>query len=330
MPYKILFAVFVSLFAFGVASAQTEPRAAVNSVVFTPGPSTVVRMFQEIWRAENQGKNTTFAIANNDDELQSFANISESQWKFLKEKLHDAGESLDEEGRGVMESLNRWQELSEEEIAQHNDTFGTLLEKLFDTTDSIIAETLTPPQLQLIREYQLVVPGTVAEMLAETGLNIPEILVNFGAYEALDLSEEQKEALAKLQEESQKEMQPIWNDVKALAEYAYEKAQNAKSAEELDIQEIITKAKGILDKAAPLAKKTREQIEESLTPEQKERLAQIREEVPLRLAKIKEELEKKKAEAAKDESWKDAWKPGDPIPEHLKAPEPKRRFPFGL
>ena len=40
----------------------------------------------------------------------------------------------------------------------------------------------------------------------------------------------------------------------------------------------------------------------------------------------KEELDKK----AKDDSWKDAWKPGDPLPEGATPPTQERRFPFRM
>jgi len=75
--------------------------------------------------------------------------------------------------------------------------------------------------------------------------------------------------------------------------------------------------------------RARERIREILTPEQRERLEKLGEEIPKKLAQLKD---KQESETPKDEPWKpgaDSWKPGDPIPEHLQAPEPRRRFPMG-
>ena len=328
MPHKIIFTLFLALFAGLSAVAQTEPEAPPR-VIFSPGPSTSVRLFQKILRLEEK---SPWLLADA-DEVQAFVGISEAQKNHLNERLKFVDETLnDKEARLLVESLNRWQELPEEEITRLDDALAVVLEKAIDMTDSIVTETLTQPQLQSMREYALVTPSVfeiqLAEILGDGPDHVTEFTVNFGAYEALDLAGEQKETLAKLQKKSQEDMQPVWNDVKTFLESMHEKAQSEDF--DFDFQEIIPKIDAIRDRAASLAKQTRETIKEHLTLEQRERLAEIREEVPKRLAKIKEEFEKKKAEAAKDESWKDAWKPGDPIPEDLRVPEPQRRFPFRM
>jgi len=247
----------------------------------------------------------------------------------VSEKLKVLGEPFRKEAENLVESANRLHEFSAEELIRFDDAMGSFIENAYDTVDSVVRETLTESQLQLAREYNLVMPGVLERMLAQLSDDVPSIVTNFDAYEALDLSDEQREVLTKLQKTSQEEMQPLWSEVHVFLEDLFEKAKNAESPEDFDLSGIIAKVNGLKNKAAALAKKTKEQIEANLTPEQKERLSQIREEVPKRIAKIMEELEKKKSEP-QDDSWKDAWKPGDPIPEHLQAPEPKRRFPFGL
>ena len=79
--------------------------------------------------------------------------------------------------------------------------------------------------------------------------------------------------------------------------------------------------------------KTWERIREILTPAQLKRLETLQEEIPKKLEALKAKRQSElQGEAPKaDEPWKpgpDSWKPGDPIPEHLQAPEQKRRFPL--
>ena len=338
MPYKIIFAVFASLVALGAAVAQTEPEASPQAEAEwvnppPPPPSTIIRVVQEVLKAQSQGKLSLFSAAsstNSSEEYFSVVGISEAQKIFMGEKFNALGEMLSEEGRNLGETYRRWPEFSEEELTQFENTVGTFIGGAIDTFDSIFKETLTPPQLQLVREYNLAMPDIFSRVLQEISDESDDapIAINFDAYEALDLSEEQRETLARLQEESEAEMQPVWDDVKTLLGDFIEETQK-ESPNEMAMLRFLGRFNQIKNKVTSLAKKTRENVEANLTPEQKERLAQIREEVPLRLAKIKEELEKKKAEP-QDDSWKDAWKPGDPIPEHLKSPQPKRRFPFRL
>ena len=337
MLRPIIIAVYfvLAVISFGVAQTQpeTQPQPEKEPIIFSPGPSTAVRFLQEMLRLDSQGKTTAFYFDN--EEFQSFVGISEAQQIFLWEKIGEL-ESPDEKEKILVNSLNRWQELPAEELARLEDTYLTLYDEAFNTIDSIFKETLTPSQLQLINEYHLATPGFIAKMVEEIPFidsdQLAEIGVKFAAYEALDLSDEQKEALAKLQKESEEEMRPLWGEVRTFTDEVYEKAIKAESQKDAMklLQEILPKAIELKDKATAITKKTKEKLEANLTPEQKQRLAQIREKVPKKLAKIKKELEKKKAEAPKDDSWKDAWKPGDPIPEDLQAPEPKRRFPFKL
>ena len=60
-----------------------------------------------------------------------------------------------------------------------------------------------------------------------------------------------------------------------------------------------------------------------LKADQKERLAKIPEKYAAMIAQAKNESE------PEDDSWTRAWKPGDPIPEGMKAVEqPASRFPM--
>ncbi len=66
-----------------------------------------------------------------------------------------------------------------------------------------------------------------------------------------------------------------------------------------------------------------------LTTEQKAKLDKIREDWPKKLEQLRADWkwkqEKKKPE---DDSWRDAWKPGDPVPEGAVAPRIRKPFPF--
>ncbi len=297
-------------------------------------------MYQEMSQADAEGKTLAYRFQGEayrfqgeegfGDCFHSLVGISESQQKHLDEKLNRLNDDSFNEAQEKFERVNRWRELSPEELVQADEEVGPFFRTQFEKSDSIFKETLTPPQLQAAREYELTLPSVVSQLVGQISNdpeNVPDITLNFDAYQALDLSDEQKEKLAELQKESDKEMQPILDDVKKLMEILLEDQANDK---EPDMEKLTLKVLAIRDKAASNAKKTKEKLEQNLTPEQRERLAKIREEMPQKLAKIKEELAKKKAEPQRDDSWKDAWKPGDPLPEGVEPQQPKRRFPFGM
>ncbi|MGL4943665.1 MAG: hypothetical protein ACRC46_10790, partial [Thermoguttaceae bacterium] len=62
-----------------------------------------------------------------------------------------------------------------------------------------------------------------------------------------------------------------------------------------------------------------------LTPEQREKLERLTVSVRERLAHLAT-LPKDEPE---DDSWKNSWKPGDPIPEGFAPPRKTRGFPMG-
>ena len=66
-----------------------------------------------------------------------------------------------------------------------------------------------------------------------------------------------------------------------------------------------------------------------LTKEQTAKLEKLLADWPAKLEQIRADW--KAAQAKKkpeDDSWREAWKPGDPVPEGAVPPRPRKAFPF--
>lgn len=298
--------------------AQTNTPEKKNEITFSPGPSTMMRMFQFMTVAEQQGKTMFLKLGEN--EFQHFIGLTPAQELHLGPQLDALEEKYNQTGRDYIEQLNNWQNLSPEALGKLEDEFVAFYDQGLSEASTIVQGTLTPEQIQKAQMHALTVPSMMSQFLGEP------FMLNFSALEALDLSEEQKEKLAKVQEEMKSETDEFFKELTDTLQTLLPKNGEEPSEE---LQKKIMETVGKLqEKGKSLAKKHQTQAEGILTKEQKEKLDTIREEMPKKLAEIREEIAKKAKENPEDESWKDSWKPGDPLPEGAVPPPRKPRFPI--
>ena len=314
--------IFLTTIANGQDQTEPEEETKTEGVVFSPGPSTVIRYFQFFIQREQEGKLIALRFETMEDTqvYQEMIGLSDAQKKFIDDKCNEIGEKLRSSDETNLEKLNRWQELSPEELTAAEDEFFDAFSMAIDELDANVRETMTPVQLQKALEYELAAPSFFLGSL----LGDEELSMNFAAYDALELTDEQKGEIDKIKDEINKDTESIFSELKDLA--AEFLPDPTKEPSEESQAKLMEKATAIREKAKALVKKSQEKVREKLTKEQREELDSLREEHAKKIAKIKEELEKK----AKDDSWKDAWKPGDPLPEGAAPPVQERRFPFRM
>ena len=313
--------VLIFLTTIATGYAQTEPTAKEEEFALNPGPSTVIRYFQFAIQKEQQGKTLMSRLDGADSTVYlEMVGLSDTQRKHINDKSLEFMLKMKAGAGEAVRQLNRWQELSPEELTAAEDQFFDSYSEAMDDFDSQIRGTMTPVQLQKTLEYELATPSPFLSDL----LKNEEHSMNFAAYDALDLTDEQKKEIDNIKGETNRETEPIFSELKNLATELL--SDPTKEPSESVQAKLMTKLTELREKAKTLVKKSQEKVREKLTTEQREKLDSIREEHAKKIAKIKEELEKK----AKDDSWKDAWKPGDPLPEGAVPPVKERRFPFRM
>jgi hypothetical protein len=154
-----------------------------------------------------------------------------------------------------------------------------------------VSKAVSPEQMLRLRELELQMPSPF-------GTNDPYI--TFGAYEGLNLTDEQKNTLRLLKEEFLKEQEEYFQAEKSGSRRASEKIKNA-------IDAVTVKIKKMLNE------------------EQTKKLAELLANRPQFLTDRTVLFRTAKKE---DDSWKKSWKPGDPIPAGAVPPRPKGRFPL--
>lgn len=227
----------------------------------------------------------------------------------LEEVLEPLGERLE-----TIASLDEFDEC----LAEANRLLYDAAEKM----QVQLLEEIGTERLQKLRKLGL----QLSPVLAESGL------LDFKAYEILDLTEEQRKQLEILRQQYVTGLDEIIKEKERLYEQAVdfelkwaEKSEEAiKENEALileeakKLQEQGTKAE---EKFQGIVKSVRAKISLLLTPQQTERLEKIIAETPAWLKSTNQ------TEAAvEDDSWKDSWKPGDPVPE--KQTKERKAFPL--
>ena len=267
--------------------------------------SVVVR---EALIAESQGKLTLLLAHESSDAdravFWNLAGVSESQADFMKKQLDEIGNQYNERMEKIMESTCMDSaDVTPEMLTALDNDVSSFYHDIFAASDQILQESLTPEQLNSVKEIVSMTPSIMESMMGE--LYDGELKnASFAVYETLDLTEEQSDELAKIQEEYHAEIKRIFNEAR---EEDFNEATFMKMAENIKNLIATTKSK----------------VNDRLTAEQKERLAKIPEKYADMIAQAENES------GPEDDSWKHAWKPGDPIPEGMKAPEqPVSRFPI--
>lgn len=330
-------------FPFNAQEPVAEQGDSVVSIETYEIPvSTSTRLFQLMIEAEQQGKTLFFRMDSEGEEYEKLIGLSEAQSTYLDSQLELSQEDEDNFDEYI-KRLNQLAEHSAEEFNQFENTVIQFYSEALDKMETLIGETLTPIQLQKAMEYELTVPSsffsTFADFLEENGEENGNFLpLNFAAYEVLNLSEEQKELMLELQKEIRSEIKVFFEvyagyfdlSTKGLMEFLEQFAEMSEEEQQGFMEKLEEKMEKLQGRVKAVSQKLHEKINEILTPEQKDRLAAIREDVSQKLASIREELEKRDQENSDDESWKNSWKPGDPLPEGTVPPQRKPRFPLGI
>ncbi len=313
MVLAVLCTVFL---AVGIVAAQTEAEG--ESAVFSTNdmpPGMQARFFMEALKLEAAGKTGFYRWENDKDFYHSRLDISDAQSGLLEERVLELENQFNDRFVGLVRQVKNWKELPPEELpGLEEELFGTLTQG-WDAFDAIHREVLTSEQLERAKELDLALPSP---MLGDL-----DLVVNFAAYEALGLNEEQNEKLAEIRKEMESQQQRFTDEFKGFLEKAF----SGQMTDQTELNEGMMK---IMNETQARTKKIREAVREILTPEQRKRLDEIREEIPKKMQAFREALEKKRAENPEDDSWKNSWKPGDPLPEGAVPPRRPSRFPRGF
>ena len=295
-----------------VAIGRTETGEEILEPIESSGTEMEGFMMSVIVRealiAESQGKLTLLLAQESSDAdravFWNLAGVSESQADFMKKQLDEIGSQFNDRMVKIEELMHSdIANVSPEMLASLDNDVSSLYHDIFAASDQILQESLTPEQLNRVKEIVSMTPSIMESMMGEL---YDEELKNasFAVYETLDLTEEQSDELAKIQEEYHAEIKRIFNEAR---EEDFNEATFMKMAENIKNLIAVTKSK----------------VHDRLTAEQRERIAKIPEKYAAMIAQAKNES------GPEDDSWKHAWKPGDPIPEGMKAPEqPVSRFPI--
>ncbi len=268
--------------------------------------------------AETQGMPAAMRFQKSEEEVavyQAALGMTAEQVTELAKKRAEHDESMNAAGMDMVDTLVRFDDLSPEELSEFDKKFRTLLQQNSAEEQARLVETLTPAQIQRMQELELVLPSATAQMLG----NGAEMLMNINAYQALELSDEQKKVLEGIQKEGSKEM------VDFTKVFFREYLQMLKDGKEPSEEEL--KAK--LEQGKAMKARIKAKIHALLTKEQLAKLEKILTDWPKKLESIRADWKlKQENKKPEDDSWRNAWKPGDPVPEGAVPPKIRKPFPF--
>lgn len=319
---RLLLSLFVLFTLCSPLAAQEMQGDSISEIIFMNRIGA--QLGTKLTIAESQGKLNLLRFIDSEEGNVNKALISmtEEQKNGFNERATALGEAFEKHfsESGLAERLENLQTASPEEIIEFADELVEKNIELLDSYNTVYQEILTPQQIQLARKLVLTLPSFLSD-LSEGDVDF----VNFDAYNALDLSEEQNEAFSTLQ----KEYEELQNEIsKMTPEPLIQELDQELKGE--DVDEYAKRINAVREKQNQYGEKLKKSLDDILTKEQKEKLATLREEIPKKLASIREELEKKAKENPVDNSWMESWKPGDPIPEGATPPRPRGRFPLGI
>lgn len=296
-------------------------------------------MLDTMLRAESQGKLTFLRTIDSGEEMRPFfgdavrvyAGISHEQQKTL-ESATDMSDEENTQMEQFSKAFGSYDDLSAEEQGVLGDELRQFVGGAIDGVAARSREVFTDEQWQCLQEIELTQPSGFVSMMssvfsqmdtaegnedaaADTSAEVRESLANLftnvAAYDALGLTDEQRQKLREIQDAALPERQAMLKDVAKWMSQS-----DPPSREVRDAWLARAKSHGTLVKAKLLA---------VLTPEQREKLERLTVSVRERLAHLAT-LPKDESE---EEAWKKSWKPGDPIPEGFSPPRKTRGFPMG-
>ena len=244
----------------------------------------------------------------------------------IKEKLDEAFELQKDDWHlqnASPEKIKRYSELSEEMTVYY-----------FEESQKDLENALTPEQMKVVHETEI-------SLLSEMGM------VNPAMFEALDLTEEQRQEMEAIKTEMEGQFDLLIadaikakNDIKDLL-YSYVKTEKITSLDDFEkkLTEIAEKPEcrekmqkiGMdqEEKGRQFLSLFRTKMLDVLTDEQLAKMESLIKSPPAYLGKILEAHRKQREAMAKAGQWQpsvNSWQPGDPIPEEYKEHR-KNRFP---
>ena len=293
-----------------------------------------------------------------DDDLREGLGVSQEQRQSIKDMTQNIGLMSIQDGRIVaadpdvqliqdeIDKLGRnpyAENLSEETRKQAFDLDLKQTELVRIKTQNIINETLTPDQLQKVKEFQI------------SAMSLPSAMpfITPGMFEALDLSDDQKKQLDAIKKDMDSDFEKQmdkWGEIQLKFSEKIQEAVDKKLEGVTDPEE---RLKIMINPGQEIGRRVREEnpdlqrewneaIESGqgfsnklkfrmfdvLTDEQMERMAQLIDNPP---DYVKRTLRRWRGNGDSETGeWKpgpDSWKPGDGIPEEYRQQREERRFP---
>ncbi len=201
------------------------------------------------------------------------------------------------------------------EIEELTGQIETVLSTVYEQSTAKLLEVVTPQQLAKLRELDL----QLGEQMAEMGFPV----IKFDAYAALDLTPSQQEKLDKIRAESEVEQLQFMDEFTKMMPKPGQKP----TPEEMKAMQEKMEKRG--EESKKLIAKIKSRILVILDKKQQAKLEELLKNVPDYVKnKLKMQPPSKPVDEKKYEAWKDAWKPGDPIPEEFRAEEKSSRRAF--
>lgn len=181
-----------------------------------------------------------------------------------------------------------------------------------------LQEIVTPEQANRIRELNFQTTSRMVEM------GFP--LVNYDAYQALNLNAHQKEELEKIRKDFAEEQTAFF------AEWTKMFPAPGQRPTQEQLEGLEKKLKDQAEEGKKLTARIQSKIVTILDKDQEKKLVALKTNIP---AFVKERQKKMgmpspKVDEKAYETWQDSWKPGQPIPPEFREREKSRRRPFPM
>ena len=274
------------------------------------------QMLETIVNAYADGTGVLFDMDNfqHDEEYLSLVGVSKDEMseidRFLQEEIENSLSSrLDPLVMQAAETDD------EAELKKIGDEFASIFSEAIDKAKGKIEEVLTPEQITNIRRTNLQLGAT------EIGPAEQFPIVDYHVYSILDLSDEQKQKITDICAKYEKEQLAMADKVmKQVDELTKEQEANPDK-----MAEITKKQEKLVEEGKQLVARIKTEIESVLTKSQLADWKKILTDLPPYVVKQRKANGLPIPDGA-DDSWKDSWKPGDPIPDNMRSAPRKGGF----
>lgn len=304
-------------------------------------------------RAQWNGKNTRMSVQPlfENPEFRTALDLSEEQIQeldFMTNKNGSMGHWYQTKALVDPELKERLDEMAAIQKGDHHlenatkeqlDRYAELTEEItyyyFEESQNDLEKVLTPEQLRSVHEMEIA-------LLPEMGM------INPGMFDALNLSEEQRQKMEEIKQTMEKDFNAlveesvkVQNEIKDIL-YAFVKQENAKShqdfqkamrkasADEVTAEKIKTIRQSHEKKGREFITRLKTKMLDVLTDEQLDKMQKLIDNPPDYLKKLLASLRAQREAGKKAGQWSpgpDSWRPGDPIPPEYIKERKTRKFP---